>query len=136
MAISIEEVKKAALQIRCPFTDGTANSNLLLISSATTHAAVTIPAAWGDECWVTIRVYGTATKSIWFLVSENASAEVDRSIAAAAQGNPGPKLGKRVQVGEIVTFQLPRKSSNTATLYLINETDDATTTAEIWLSSY
>lgn len=134
--LSNEQTIKHGIQVRAPFTDATNNSNMLLISSSTTHAAVTIPSAWEDEAWITIQVYGTAGKSIWFLMSENASAEVDRSITSAAQGNPGPKLGKRVQVGEVVSFQLPHRSSNTATRYLINETDDATTTAEIWLSSY
>lgn len=134
--LSNEQVVKHSVQIRAPYTNGTDNSNMLLLASSTAHAALTIPATWEDEAWITIQVYGTSGKSIWFLCSELSTAEVDRSIAAAADGAGDPKLGKRVQVGEIVSFQLPHKSSIGAPRYLINETDDATTTAEIWLSSY
>lgn len=127
------QVTKAA-EIKAPQTDGTNNSNLLLLASDTTHAALALPAGW-EGCWVTIQCYGTTDKAIWFLASTNANAEVDRTIAAAADGAGSPMLGKRVLVGEAVSFELPGKLAG-ETLYLINETDDATTTAEIWLSSY
>ena len=126
-------LNKAAV-ISAPFTDGTANSNLLLLSMGTTHAAMTIPAGWEGRI-VNTQCYGTTGKSGWFLVSELSTAEVDRTIAAAADGAGSPKLGKRILVGESIPMQIPFKTKPGATLYLINESDDATTTAEIWLNS-
>lgn len=133
MGQSLIEQQTAAAKIRSPETDGSANSNVLLLDLGTTHAAMTFPNSWAEK-WVTIQVYGTAAKSAWFLVSKLSTAEVDRSVAA---GSPGadPTLGKRVQVGETCNFQLPERAGG-ETIYLIHETDDATTTAEIWLSSY
>ena len=129
--MSLDEMKAA--KIASPLTNGTDDSNMLLLALSTTHAALTLPDTWADK-WVTIQVYGTAGKSAWFLVSKLSTAEVDRTVAAAADGAGAAKLGKRVQVGETVSFQLPKKLRE-ETLYLINETDDVTTTAEIWLSS-
>lgn len=120
--------------IRAPETDGTANSNILGLLSKTDHAAMALPATWAGKV-VTIQVDGTAGKSIWFLASTNASAEVDRTLVAAVNGGASPKRGKRIAVGEAVPFRLPPKDSG-ETLYLINETDLDDTTAEIWLSSY
>ena len=119
--------------IRAPETDGTNDSNVLLLSMGTSHAAMAFPAGWAGK-WVTIQVYGTAGKAAWFLVSTLSTAEVDRSVAAAADGAGSTKLGKRVAVGETASFRLPPKESG-ETLYLVNETDDATTTAELWLCS-
>jgi hypothetical protein len=127
-----DDILKEA-RILAPTTDGTNNSNMLLLSMGVTHAAMAFPAGW-EQRWVTIQVFGTSGKSGWFLVSESSTAEVDRTIVATAAGAGSTKLGKRIQVGEVASFQLPNKGS-TDTLYLINETDDATTTAEIWLSS-
>ena len=68
-------------------------------------------------------------------MSESATAEVDRSISAAADGAGSPKLGRRVAVGETIPFEVPVRSGPAARVYLINETDDATTTAELAITS-
>lgn len=123
-----------SLDVTAPKGDGTNNTNMRLLSSGTTHAAYTIPSSWEDKV-ITFQAYGTAAKSIWFYVSELSTAEVDRSIAASSTGAASPKLGKRIAVGESFSFRIPRKSATSATQYLIHETDDATTTLEMWPSS-
>jgi hypothetical protein len=129
MAFSNEELATQNLHIRAPQA-----GNILGLASSTTHAAMAFPAGWAGKL-VTIQVYGTATKSIWVLASTDSSAEVDRTVAAAADGGPDTTRGKRILVGESTPFRLQAIEGG-ETLYLINESDDATTTAEIWLSSY
>ena len=120
--------------IIAPGSDGSADSDMLLVSSALTHAALTLPNGWADR-YVEMQVYGTATKSVWFFVTKNSAAEVDCSITAAADGAGDPKLGKRLAVGEVMSFQLPQRLTG-ETLYLVHETDDATTTFELRVCSH
>lgn len=123
-----------SLDVTAPKGDGTNNTNMRLLSSGTTHAAYTIPSTWEDKV-ITFEALGTAGKSIWVYVSELSTAEVDRTIAASGTGGASPKLGKRIKVGDLINFRIPRKSVSSATQYLIHETDDATTTLEMWPSS-
>lgn len=123
-----------AAHLTGPVTDGSADSNVLLFSCGTTHGANALPNSFAGR-YVTLQVYGTATKSVWFAISKNSAAEVDRTIAAAADGAGDPKLGKRLQVGEVFSFQLPDRLE-TETLYFVRETDDATTTVEMLCSSH
>ncbi len=126
--MSAIEVKAATNT--APWTDGTNDTNEGLLSMGLTHAAMLIPEAW-EGCTIEVTCRGTATKSGWFLVSELSTAEVDRSVTADAAGAFGPTLGRRVVVGETKPFDIPVRSGPGKRLYLINETDDATTTAEL-----
>lgn len=129
-----EVLQDKAANITAPFTNGVADSTELLLSMGLTHAAMLLPDSWADR-YIEVTVRGTATKSGWFLVSKSSTAEVDRSITAAADGAGDPKLGKRISVGESRSFKLPALLTGEHN-YLINETDDATTTADISLCSH
>jgi hypothetical protein len=127
---SNEEIKAAA--VSAPFGNGTDDTNLLLVESGTTHAACALPASWSGQ-FVTVEVL-TASANVWFFVSKNLNAEVDQSIANAADGNPGPKLGKKISTGKAVRFMLPEVAAPDV-LYLIHESDTADASLEIQRSS-
>lgn len=114
--------------------DGVADSDLLLVDSDLTHEQLALPDDWAGR-YVTMQVYGTAAKSVWFFVTKTTGLEVDRTVAAAATGSPGPTLGKRLAVGEAMSFQLPDRLTG-ETLYLVHETDDDTTSFELCVSSH
>lgn len=117
-------------QARAAFTDGVADSSVLLYSLGTTHAVATVPEAWhGCRVWATVR--GTAAKSCWYLFSSLSTAEVDRTIAAAADGAGDPKLGERIVVGESIPLDVPKPGAQGGSVYLALETDDATTTLQL-----
>lgn len=116
--------------------DGVADSDMLLLVSDTTHEQLALPDDWADR-YVTVQVYGTAGKSLWFFVTKVTGLEVDRTVAPATNGNPGPTLGKRLQVGESMSFQLPGRLTG-ETLYFVHESDDPSpaTSAELYVSSH
>lgn len=127
-------IENQAATFIAPYTNGTDDSNELLLSMGTTHAAMEFPEAF-EGCTIEITCRGTAGKSGWFLCSHLSTAEVDRSVAAAADGAGSTKLGRRVAVGETKTFTVPNRLTTGGKVYLINETDDASTTAEISIVS-
>lgn len=127
---STEEIKAAA--VSAPFGDGTANTNLLLVESGTTHAACALPSSWNGQ-FVTMELL-TATANVWFFISKNPSAEVDSSVANGVTGNPGPKLGKRLATGTVMRFKLP-ETAGPDVLYLIHESDTADASIELQRSS-
>ena len=127
-------IENQAATFIAPYTNGTDDSNELLLLMKTNHAAMTFPEEF-EGCTIEITCRGTAGKSGWFLCSHLSTAEVDRTIAATVAGATSPKLGRRVVVGETKPFTVPVRQTPAGRVYLIHETDEDDIVAEISIVS-
>jgi hypothetical protein len=101
----------------------------LKFTATTTHGVNPLPAAWSGR-WVIIKVTGG---DVHFAFSKSASAEVDRSAAAAAAGST--TQGTSSKVGDVAPDglgyethrKLPTWNEVTETMYFAHEATASTT---------
>jgi hypothetical protein len=89
--------------ILAPFSDGVANSNVLYLATATTHATTALPSGWSGRM---VRVTAH-TVDAYLLFGSVSTLEVDGSLTASS-----PKLGRRLVAGTSEDFWLPRDTTH------------------------
>jgi hypothetical protein len=101
--------------------NGTSNTPGVLIACTTTHAAITVPEALKGKFCKFLNESTTTTDFVEFFFSNNASAEVDRTVASTAAGAQSPKMGERLYGTQAAQGRLPYAATGSTPLYLLVE---------------
>lgn len=116
--------------VQAPSDVGSNEFGVKKFTAGTTHAADALPASWSGR-YVVLRAVGG---NVHWGISTNSSAEVDRSVSAAAAG-ASAKVGDVIPDG--VTYETHRKLPtwrHDQTGYFVRESDAADTVVYIALA--
>jgi hypothetical protein len=100
--------------------DGTSNTGVLYIACTTTHAVITVPAAFIGNFVQLMNESATTTDFVDFFFSFLSTAEVDRAVASSASGAQSPKLGERLYGTQVAQGRTPNLGGHEK-LYLVVE---------------
>jgi hypothetical protein len=101
--------------------NGTSNTPALYVACTTTHAAIAVPEALKGKYCKFLNESTTTTDFVEFFFSNNASAEVDRTVASTAAGAQSPKLGERLFGTQTAQGRVPYAATGSTPLFLIVE---------------
>lgn len=109
--------------IKAPFGDGVAVTNVLYFDCNSTSQAHALPAGWSGKY---IRIKNDSANLAQYFFSKNASAACDETIAAAAAGAASVSLGDSIAGGAVETVLLPYWAP-TETMYFVRASTAAAT---------
>jgi hypothetical protein len=127
-------------QIRPPFDNVTINEFGVLkftggqSGTETTHKANALPDTW-QGCWIGIYVTGG---NMFYALSPNATAEVDRAVAATEAG-ASTKVGAVIPNGVLQFVLVPMRKGlevDDGSIYFVRESDTVGTVAYVWRASF
>ena len=118
--------------VKAPFDKGNAANdfNVRVYDCDTTHKATPVPHRFTGK-YVRIQVNGGV---LHYAFSENASAEVDRAVAATDNG-AFDKAGDVIEDGEFDHVRIPSVRDESVTLYFVREATVDNTIARMRLAS-
>lgn len=112
-----------AQDLKAPFGDGSAVTNVLYFDCNSGSQAGALPASWSGKY---IRIKNDSANLACFFFSKNSGATCDETIAAAAAGAASASLGDSIMGGAVETVLLPYWGP-TETMYFVRASVSAAT---------